>query len=175
MFIHCMYVDILFPSNKSRSNHVWTCYNTLPNFKKMDSSMRYHNFNMLPHALPYISLIFTWFRAMCNGLARVTVKFIQKMYISIFLKNSRQPLATRCKQSKIRQISEKMHGNVFGNVTRSNYSNAFHYGLSMLVEFGKTLYPLVISILIRFHEPFHFLLWNLLNKGSSPNSSFGHV
>ena len=99
MFIHCMYVDILFPLTKAvpiMFGRVTTHYQTLR--KWIDhSSMRYHNFNMLPHALPYISLIFTWFRAMCNGLARVTVKFIQKMYISIFLQNSRQPLATRCK------------------------------------------------------------------------------
>ena len=41
---------------------------------------RYHNFNALLHALPHalhtFSLRFAWFGAICNGLTRVTVKFI---------------------------------------------------------------------------------------------------
>ena len=61
MFIHCMYVDILFPLTKAVSimfERVTTHYQTLR--KWIDhSSMGYHNFNMLPHALPYISLILT--------------------------------------------------------------------------------------------------------------------
>ena len=45
-------------------------------------------------------------------------------------------------------------------VTRSSYGNALDYGLSMFVEFQKFLYPLVISISRRFHNPsdLHLLL-----------------
>ena len=45
-------------------------------------------------------------------------------------------------------------------VTRSSYGNALHYGLSMFVEFEKFLYPLVILISRRFHNPsnVHLLL-----------------
>ena len=49
-------------------------------------------------------------------------------------------------------------------VTRSNYGNALRYDLSIFVEFGKLRYPSVISIPVRFHNPSHLLLWNLLNK-----------
>ena len=56
-------------------------------------------------------------------------------------------------------------------VTRSSYGNVLHYGLSMFAEFEKLPYPSVISISVRFPKPSKLLLWNLLNKGSSPNSA----
>ena len=72
MFIHYMFVDILFPptkaipimfehsfhSNKSHSNYVWTHYKTLETWI-VHNGTRYHNFNPLRHALPYIFLSLT--------------------------------------------------------------------------------------------------------------------
>ena len=42
-----------------------------------------------------------WFGAICNGLPHVTVKFILKMYINIFLK---QMLVTRSNPLQIAHI-----------------------------------------------------------------------
>ena len=47
------------------------------------TSTRYHT--------PYrtISVILVWVVAICNGLSRITIKFIKKFYIHIFLRNRR--------------------------------------------------------------------------------------
>ena len=56
LFIHYLYVDILFPLTKSISTMfepVTTYYQTL--HTRIDhNAKRYHNFNMLPHALLYM-------------------------------------------------------------------------------------------------------------------------
>ena len=48
-------------------------------------------------------------------------------------------------------------------VTRSSYTNAFRYGLSMFADFEKLPYPSLISISTRFHKSSHLVLWNLFN------------
>ena len=56
MFIHYMYVDKFFPLPKAiplMFEHVTTHYQTLQTRIGHDAT-RYHNFNALPHALPYI-------------------------------------------------------------------------------------------------------------------------
>ena len=40
------------------------------------NAIRYHNFNVLPHALQYIFSKFSMFEAICNALPGVTVKFM---------------------------------------------------------------------------------------------------
>ena len=55
MFIHDMYVDILFPLTKAISimfEGVNTYYQTLQTWIGHNAT-RYHNFNALPHALPH--------------------------------------------------------------------------------------------------------------------------
>ena len=56
MFIHYMYADILFPLTKAipiMFERVTTHYQTLWTWIGHNAT-RYHNFNALPHALPYI-------------------------------------------------------------------------------------------------------------------------
>ena len=58
MFIHYIYVDILFSLRKAISimfERVTTHYQTLQTWIGHGAT-RYHNFNALPHALPYIFL-----------------------------------------------------------------------------------------------------------------------
>ena len=56
----------------------------------------YHNFKMLPHALPYIFFKFSMvFGAICNALPRVTVKFI-KIYVLIFKKKQKNKTMVTC-------------------------------------------------------------------------------
>ena len=57
MFIHYMYIDILFPQTKSipiMFEHVTTHYQTSQTWIDHDVT-RYYNFNALPLALQYIS------------------------------------------------------------------------------------------------------------------------
>ena len=61
MFIHYMYVDILFPLTKViliMYERVTTHYQTLQT-RIGHNATRYHNFNALPHALPYMFAQFT--------------------------------------------------------------------------------------------------------------------
>ena len=56
MFIHYMFVDILFPPTKDipiMFECVTTHYKTLQTWIGHDET-GYHNLNALPHALPYI-------------------------------------------------------------------------------------------------------------------------
>ena len=56
MFIHYMYVDILFPLTKAipiMFKRVTTHFQTLQTWIDHNPT-RYHNLNALPHALPYI-------------------------------------------------------------------------------------------------------------------------
>ena len=62
MFIHYMFVDIIFPLTKTIPiifKHITTDYQTLETWIDHNAT-RYHNFNQLPHALPYIYLSLTW-------------------------------------------------------------------------------------------------------------------
>ena len=47
------------------------------------NAMRYHNFNVLPHILPYI---FSQFSMIWGNLQHATVKFIKKYILIYFLK-----------------------------------------------------------------------------------------
>ena len=109
-----MYVDILFPLTNAipiMFEHVTSHYQTLQTWISHNTT-RYHNFNVLPHALPYIfsqfslvwgylqrvtitstcyhtryctfSLNLAWFGAICNALPRVTIKFIKKFILIFF-------------------------------------------------------------------------------------------
>ena len=48
------------------------------------NATQYHNFNVLLHALPSFSLV--WSGTICNALPRVTVKFMEKYILIFFLK-----------------------------------------------------------------------------------------
>ena len=63
MFIHYMYVDILFPLTKAipvMLEHVTKHYQTLQTWRG-HNAMRYHNFNALPHALPHAHMRYRTF------------------------------------------------------------------------------------------------------------------
>ena len=83
-----MYVDVFFPLTKAipiMFEHVTTHYQTLQTWIGDDATC-YHNFNALPHALPYI---FSKFSMVWGYLQRVTTRYHQiykKIYINIFLK-----------------------------------------------------------------------------------------
>ena len=56
IFMHDMYIDILFPLTKAipiKFECVTTYYQTLKTWIGHNAT-RYHTFNALPHALPYI-------------------------------------------------------------------------------------------------------------------------
>ena len=88
MFINYMYVDVFFPLTKAipiMFEHVTTHYQTLQTWIGHDAT-RYHNFNVLLHALPYI---FSKFSMVWGYLQRVTTRYHQiykKIYINIFFK-----------------------------------------------------------------------------------------
>ena len=133
-----------------------TCYHTF-SFSLAwigHNAMRYHNFNMLPHALPYI---FSQISMVWSYLQRVTTCYRQIFKKNYFLKkidgdaNSPKPGKSQRKYT------------VTCVVTRASYVNAFHYGISMFAEFEKLPCPSVISISARLYNPSHLLLWNLLN------------
>ena len=48
------------------------------------SAMHYHNFNLLPHMLPYIFSRFNLVWGYLQGVKGVTIKFLKKIYINIF-------------------------------------------------------------------------------------------
>ena len=76
----------------------------------------YHNFNVLPHALPYI---FFKFGMVWGYLQHVTMCYRQiykKLYINIFFKKITVACGNALQASKTRQISEKIYGNVCDNV-----------------------------------------------------------
>ena len=110
-------------------------------------AMRYHNFNILPHTLPYI---FSQFTMVLGYLQHITAKF-KKCILIFFFKIM---MAARGNTLQIAQN----HANL-----RENICKALNYGLSMFAEFEKLPYSSVISISARFHKPFHLLLWNLLS------------
>ena len=80
MFIHYMYVDRIFPLTKDipiMLERVTTHYQTLQTRIGYNAT-RYHNFNMLPHTLPYI---FSQFNMVLRQIyRRVTVKSIKNVY-----------------------------------------------------------------------------------------------
>ena len=88
MFIHYMYVDILFPLTKVipiMFEHVTTHYQTLEIWIG-HNAMCYRNFNVFPHALPYI---FSQFNMVWGYLQRVTKHYrriYKKVYTNIFFK-----------------------------------------------------------------------------------------
>ena len=81
-----MYVVILFSLTKAIPilfEYVTTHYQTLQTWIGHDATC-YHNFNVLPHALPHI---FSKFSMVCGYLQRVTTRYRQiykKKYINIF-------------------------------------------------------------------------------------------
>ena len=157
-----MYVDILFPLTNAipiMFENVTTHYQTLHTWVGHNVT-RYHNFNALPHALPYI---FSQFSMVWGYLQLVTIKFIKK-YVNIFFKKKLTVTSGNALQITPNQRKYTMKCVVTRVVARSSYGNALRYGLSMFAEFEKLLYHSVNSISVRFHKPSHLLLWNLLNK-----------
>ena len=76
MFIQYMYVDILFSLTKAIAimfEHVATHYQTLQTQIGHNATC-YHNFNVLPHAIPSI---FTHFSRVLGYLQCVTMHFLQ--------------------------------------------------------------------------------------------------
>ena len=80
MFIHYMYVDILFPLTKVIPilfEPVTTRYQTLQTWIG-HNAMRYHNFNALPQALPHALLyILSQFGMVWCYLKRITTRYRQ--------------------------------------------------------------------------------------------------
>ena len=70
---------------------VTTHYQTLQSWTGHNAT-RYHNFNARYHTYYHtryrtFSFNLAWSGTICNGLPRVIVKFILKIYINIFQKN----------------------------------------------------------------------------------------
>ena len=73
MFIHYMYVDILFPLTKP----IPIMFERVTHYHTLQTWMPYHT------RYDTFSLSLAWFTAICNRLPRVTVKLLKK-YVSIF-------------------------------------------------------------------------------------------
>ena len=99
--------------------------------------MRYHNFNVLPHTIPYI---FTQFSMVTLHYRQIYKKMYKKMYINIFFEKSDKKAWQRVANSP---KPGKSHGKYM--VTRvvtlvimcSSYVNALHKDLSMFVELSN--------------------------------------
>ena len=81
MFVHYMYVSILFPPTKAITimfECVTTYYQTLQTWIA-NNATRYHNFNVCYHMRYHtFSLSLAWFGAICNALPRVTIRIVNK-------------------------------------------------------------------------------------------------
>ena len=102
--------------------------------------MRFQNFNMLPHLLPYI---FSQFSMVSGFLLRATTRYRQFFFKNInihFLKNltvapgnplqiASEPCWTE-RKCMVTSVVKSM-------VTHWSYGNALHYDLSMFIEFGN--------------------------------------
>ena len=81
MFIHYMYVRILFPPTKAitiMSECVTTYYQTLQTWIA-NNAARYHNFTVCYHMCYHtFSLSLAWFGAICNALPWVTIRIVNK-------------------------------------------------------------------------------------------------
>ena len=76
MFIHYMYVDVLFPPTKAipiMFERVTKHYQTLQTWIGHNAT-RYHKFNVLPHAIPYI---FTQFSTVWGYFHYATTRYRQ--------------------------------------------------------------------------------------------------
>ena len=73
------------------------------------NAMRYRNFNVLPHALPYIFSRFSMVWGYLQRVTTVTVKFIKK-YILIFF--YRRMMVTRGNASQIVQNQANLRENI---------------------------------------------------------------
>ena len=74
MFLHYMYVDILFPLTKAiliMFKHIITHYKTLQTWIDHNATS-YHNFNVLLHVIAYL---FTQFSMVWGYLQRVTMRY----------------------------------------------------------------------------------------------------
>ena len=106
-FIHYMFVDRLFLLTKAISimfEPATTHYQTLQTWIRHNTT-RYHNFNALPHTLPYI---FSQFSMVWDDLQQVTTRYRQiykKMYNDIFLTVTRgNPFQIAQNQANLKQI-----------------------------------------------------------------------
>ena len=83
MFIHHVHVDILFPLTNAipiMFERVTTYYQTLKTWLYHNAT-RYHNFNVLSHALPNI---FSKFSMVWDYLQRVTTRYRQNYFKNLY-------------------------------------------------------------------------------------------
>ena len=110
MFIHCMFVDILF----LQQNPLQFSLKVLPHIAKLyihgQAIMQRVITCVTTHVTVHFLSVQHGFRAICNRLPRVTVNFVKKIYINIFKK---ELTVTRGSALQIAQHQENLRKNIW--------------------------------------------------------------
>ena len=152
MFIHCMFVDILF----LQQNPLQFSLKVLPHIAKLyihgQAIMERVTINSTRYHMRYhtryrtFSLSSAWFQ----GYLQQVINFVKKMYINIFKKELTVTRWQRVANSPTPGKSQKKYM-VTRVVTHSVYGNALHYVQFMFVGFEKLSHPSVISISVKLN------------------------